>query len=114
MEVDVLFVALHGHRLEALFVAAFDPQGCGFFDRWRDTAGCVYASRNIVAGFDHPRLVGALFVEHLESTLARAVDITSLPANEARRKLALADGGHVISSPSQASCQLQSNCRFAH
>src|SRR5258708_3469345 len=99
MQVDVFFVALHGRVLEAFFVAALDPQRRGFFDRWRDTAGRVYASRNIVAGFDEPRLSVALFAEVLKSSLARTIDITGLPTNETRGKLALANRRH-SSSPS--------------
>src|SRR5258705_12131828 len=95
----MLLVTLDRHGFEALFVAALDPQRAGLFDRWRYAAGCVGATRYIVASFDQPRLGGALFRKLFFSTNTGAVGVGGTPDNQAGGQLALADGGHFILPP---------------
>jgi hypothetical protein len=75
VQLAMLLVPLDRHGLELLFLAALDPKRAGLFDRRRNAARRVNASRHVVAGFDEPGLAGALFGELFCAAGAGAVSI---------------------------------------
>src|ERR1700676_4884863 len=95
----MFFISLDRRGFELFFVATLDPQRAGLLDGRRSAARRVDAARDVMAGFDKPSLGSALFRKLFFASNAAAIGVRRAPDDQARGKLALADGGHLFRLP---------------